>query len=385
MLKSHSPLPQIFISHLTNPWLNLSLETFLFKSMPAKAHRLLLYVNDPCVVIGRNQNPWRECNVPLVNSMGIPIVRRRSGGGTVCHDSGNVNFSIMMPKISFSRDKHAKMIVDALNGLESKVLIPFITGTELKDDINEIASFFPADNDDSSSISSSSISNSQNNGLVVERNGPQVKLKLNHRYDIVTVNDKKVSGSAYKIEREKAYHHGTMLLNSRLDALTAMLHRSWHLGTIEGRGVSSVKSPVANIYCDQDVFISTVSDAFKKLYYDKTTVGTTVSTVSAANDVSDVTEISDESQLPDEVQQEAKSMQSWDWSFGQTPLFTHVLMHPENDLKVSITVNKGLIQNIEGVEVNGALGDKRYTSDEVYKLTGQEWLANLVDGNFHKE
>ena len=50
-------------------------------------NRLMFYKNWPCAVIGKNQNPWKEVNLPLLNSLHIPLVRRRSGGGTVVHDS----------------------------------------------------------------------------------------------------------------------------------------------------------------------------------------------------------------------------------------------------------------------------------------------------------
>lgn len=344
--------PEIFISRITNPWLNLSLESYIFKSMPPEARRLVLYINDPCVVIGRNQNPWRECSVPLLKSMSIPLLRRRSGGGTVCHDWGNVNFSIMTPKEEFTRDRHARMIIDALNGLGSKVWTPLRVERSTTKGFNSEMNDLSHDPFSETSVTSEKL---------VEQPGPQVKLKLNDRYDIVTIHDKKVSGSAYKIERQKAYHHGTMLLNSKLDVLKALLHRSWHLGTIEGRGVASVKSPVANIGCDKNVFIDTVVKAFKALY----------STNEAPTIITEET-------LPPEVREEALQMQTWEWTFGQTPLFVHTLTNPGTDAKVSITVDKGLVKEIDGLNVQVEPGMLKYTAEEMYRLTGEEWLANLI-------
>ena len=87
-----------------------------------------MYINRPCVVIGRNQNPWLEVNLGLLRqkrhgrhvepqhpALGdVDLVRRRSGGGTVFHDEGNVNWSVICDFTQFTRDKHAEMVVRAL-------------------------------------------------------------------------------------------------------------------------------------------------------------------------------------------------------------------------------------------------------------------------------
>ncbi len=94
---------------------------------------------------------------------GIPLVRRRSGGGTVYHDLGNSNYSIMMPRPVFQRSTSVSLVCRALHQLD-------------------------------------------------------IPAKVNDRYDIV-IDGAKVSGSAYKLINEKAYHHGTMLIDSDLSAL----------------------------------------------------------------------------------------------------------------------------------------------------------------------
>ena len=61
------------------------LHFMLFRHKTPKEPLLLLYRDEPCVVIGRNQNPWKEVNMEAARRAGVPWIRRRSGGGTVYH------------------------------------------------------------------------------------------------------------------------------------------------------------------------------------------------------------------------------------------------------------------------------------------------------------
>jgi len=180
----------IYVSKSTNPYFNLSLEDWLFKHKPHHDPLLLLYRDDPCVVIGRNQNPWKEVNMSELRKVGVPFIRRRSGGGTVYHDLGNSNFSIHLPRSSFDRNDSAKVVLCAIQSL----------------------------------------------GLA--------DASVNERNDIC-VGKFKVSGSAYKIVNKRAYHHGTMLISSELGTLGKLLHSN--KDTMQTRGVASVRSPVCNL------------------------------------------------------------------------------------------------------------------------------------------
>lgn len=352
------PGPQIFVSAFSDPFLNLAMEEFIYDNMPARDpkrepdsepdpdalsnNRLVVYVNSPCVVIGRNQNPWREANIPVLESLRIPMIRRKSGGGTVVHDLGNVNYCFMTSNEDFSREKHSKMIMEGVNAV----------------------------------------------GEVPE--GPNVELKLNSRFDIVDINDNKVSGSAYKIQRLKAYHHGTMLLNSRLDVLKALLHRGENLGVIEGNGTASVKSPVTNIGMGQNLFIETVIKGFSGLY---------------GVDFDDGSEpfvqlnIVQQSDLPQKVYETAEEMKTYQWAYGQTPKFTHVIRNDDLATEVEFYVEKGILKDVkadpdhleqfrylksvaqnEGVQyIGGKIA--AYVTDE--RLG--DWIAKTIDGSGKEE
>ncbi|KAJ5224115.1 hypothetical protein N7468_008657 [Penicillium chermesinum] len=168
---------QIYQSVSTDPYVNLSIEHFLLENAPADSSILFLYINKPCVVIGRNQNPWLETDLRALYNDRRPTtsdsdaalyVRRRSGGGAVFHDEGNLNYSVISPRTSFTRNKHAEMVVNALHRVGA-------LGTS-----------------------------------------------VNERHDIVLASKeqdrgstpRKVSGSAFKLTRDRALHHGTCLLDS---------------------------------------------------------------------------------------------------------------------------------------------------------------------------
>lgn len=78
---------ECYISTHTDPFVNLAIEDYLFKTTDPEKYILYLWRNKPCVVVGRNQNPFKECNLQYMEEHNIPLVRRRSGGGTVYHAS----------------------------------------------------------------------------------------------------------------------------------------------------------------------------------------------------------------------------------------------------------------------------------------------------------
>lgn len=205
---------QIYQSLSTDPYVNLSIEHYLLQNAPVDSSILFLYINQPCVVIGRNQNPWLETDLRALyndrrpgagNNEAALYVRRRSGGGAVFHDEGNLNYSVISPRTSFTRNKHAEMVVRALHRVGA------------------------------------------------------VNTSVNERHDIVMtpaegshgdINEpptRKVSGSAFKLTRHRALHHGTCLLDSPNIHDLGRFLRSPARGSIQAKGVESVRSPVGNI------------------------------------------------------------------------------------------------------------------------------------------
>jgi lipoate-protein ligase A len=177
---------------ITDARVNLALEEYVFRHKPVEEDVLLLYVNAPAIIIGRNQNTIEEIDADVVAERGITVVRRVSGGGAVYHDLGNLNFSFMTPDVKgrFNRyDTFTRPVIEVLHDL----------------------------------------------GVPAELGG---------RNDIL-VDGRKISGNAQFASPTRMFSHGTLLLDSDLDAVTAALRP--RPGKVESKGVKSIRSRVANI------------------------------------------------------------------------------------------------------------------------------------------
>ncbi|HCS98733.1 MAG TPA: lipoate--protein ligase, partial [Enterococcus faecalis] len=184
----------IFVPNENNdPRVNLAIETYLLTEMPLDEPILLFYINEPSIIIGRNQNTIEEINKEYVDEHGIHVVRRLSGGGAVYHDHGNLNFSFIMPDDGNSFRDFAKVtqpIIQALHDLG-------VEGAELKG-----------------------------------------------RNDLV-INDMKFSGNAMYATNDRMFAHGTLMFDSDIDEVVNTL--KVRKDKIESKGIKSVRSRVTNI------------------------------------------------------------------------------------------------------------------------------------------
>jgi lipoate-protein ligase A len=229
---------QIYISRTDDPYINLSIEHYLLQKTPADSTILFLYTNKPCVVIGRNQNPWVEVNLGMLRNTGLKasLVRRRSGGGTVWHDPGNITYSVICPTPVFNRDKHAQMVARALKTL----------GLD-KVRVNERHDIVYDKTIDVAKYSKEELSGEAQEGDLIEK-----------RF--------KISGSAYKLTRLRSLHHGTCIAwSENINAFSRYL-RSPAKPLIIARGVESVNSPVTNLEREPQQVEQAVVSEFSKMY-----------------------------------------------------------------------------------------------------------------------
>jgi lipoate-protein ligase A len=185
---------KVLTSPFRNPFINLALEDFFLRG-GADLPILFFYVNRPCVVLGRFQNPWLETNLSYLVNNDIWLVRRQSGGGCVFHDEGNLNFSFITPTGIIDRTKHAELLTEALRKADIHLTI-----------------------------------------------SPRNDLWLNDLEGI----PKKISGSAYKQTKDSSFHHGTFLVSSDLNKLEESLKHT--LVPKSSKSISSVRSKVISLH-----------------------------------------------------------------------------------------------------------------------------------------
>jgi len=174
----------------TNPYFNIALEEYLLKETTEDI--FMLYVDEPSIIIGKHQNTLAEINLKYVLENNIAVVRRISGGGTVYHDLGNLNFT-------FIANGKAGYLVDF-----KKFTQPIIE--------------------------------------VLQKLGLDVRLEGKND---LRVNNLKISGNAEHVFTNRVLHHGTILVSANLENLSAAL--KVESGKYTDNAVKSIRSKVTNI------------------------------------------------------------------------------------------------------------------------------------------
>ncbi|NLG24741.1 MAG: lipoate--protein ligase [Clostridiales bacterium] len=237
---------RVLITDCRDPHRNLALEEALLRALPAGQAALYLWQNAHTVVIGAGQNAWRECHTDLLRREGGHLARRSSGGGAVYHDLGNLNFTFLAPRADYDVARQLDVVRRAVGAL----------------------------------------------GLRAERSG---------RNDL-TIGGRKFSGNAFRLSRDAALHHGTLLVSSDMEMVARYLNVS--PDKLKAKGVESVPSRVMNLNTMADIDVEQMAGAMIDAFWAEYGRGP-VSPVGEA-------EFAD---LPGLIER----YQSWDWVYGSSP------------------------------------------------------------------
>lgn len=172
---------------------------------------LYLWQNERTVVIGRNQNAWRECRAERLESEGGKLARRTTGGGAVFHDLGNLNFSLIVPRVDYDLARQLSVVRNA------------------------VASF-------------------------------GIETAFSGRNDLILAKTSaKFSGNAFRHEKSASLHHGTLLVSADMERLSRYLAPSPQ--KLAAKGVKSVLSRVENLSAHAaDLTIEALSNALTRSF-----------------------------------------------------------------------------------------------------------------------
>lgn len=282
-------------SKSTDPYFNIATEDYLLHQF--KEDFFFLYVDHPSVICGKHQNVLAEINYPYVKEHDIAVVRRLSGGGTVYHDLGNVNFCFIMNVEDGKQVDFKKHTAPLMKVIESFGATPF----------------------------------------------------LGERNDIV-LDDKKVSGNAEHVWKNRVLHHGTLLFDSDLGRLNEAIKVRPELYV--DRAVKSKRSQVNNINSSisQEVTQKMFVGRIEKVVSDTYAVD-----AFSLNDY-------DHSQIQQLVE---SKYQTWGWNYGYSPKyqFRNEFMNSGDRYRVELSVEKGMVLDAK-VWFNG--------------LINREWSNELI-------
>jgi lipoate-protein ligase A len=175
-----------------NPYFNIAFEEYCFENIAKDEDYFFIWQNGPSIIVGSHQNVLQEINPHVVYQNNLPVVRRISGGGTVYHDLGNINFTFVF------------------TGVEGK-MIDYRT---------------------------------QNFKIMEALRTLGLETTMSDRHDIL-FNGKKISGNAQRVHKDRVLHHGTILFDTNLSNLQKSLH--FKKKSIQSKAIPSVRSEVVNI------------------------------------------------------------------------------------------------------------------------------------------
>lgn len=272
---------RVLLAREFDPWLNLATEDWLYRDMDPSQDVLFLWRNSPTVVIGRYQNPWLECDLDAMEADGVKLARRQSGGGAVFHDLGNTNFTFMSSRASYSKERNNGIILAAL------------------------ARF----------------------GITAQASG---------RNDIV-VDERKISGSAFKMSKDRAFHHGTLLINADLTRISNYLTPD--KDKLKAKGIRSVRSRVANL------------NEFREELTHEQLAPVIIEEFFREYGVScEIEELSLEmiNTVP-HLQSYYEKMIDWDWRYGKTPEFEYEAAHRFSwgKIQIHIDTKRGIMHQVD--------------------------------------
>lgn len=301
--------------------LNIALETYLVENRLVDEPILLFYINDPSIIVGRNQNTIEEVNQAYVEEKGIRVVRRMSGGGAVYHDRGNFSFCFIKDDDGSFRDfaSFTQPVIEALHKMGAK------------------------------------------------------EAELKGRNDLL-IEDKKFSGNAMYAKNGRMTAHGTILFDADLDEVTKALKPRKE--KFESKGIKSVRSRVTNIkpYVSPE-YQKLTTEEFRDLLLLE------IFGVESRDQVKELKLTEADWAKVREIQ--AERFGNWDWNYGQSPAFAIQMSQkfPFGFVDFRFNVEQGVIKEVKVYGDFFGLGDISDVEDALVGVRFEREAVNQVFEN----
>ena len=299
---------------------NLAFEEYCFTNLPKDEDYLILWINGPSIIIGKNQNAREEINNKYVEENNIQVVRRPTGGGAVYHDLGNLNYSIITTS-------QGERIIDL-----KKYNVPIMKA--------------------------------------LEKLG--VESEFSGRNDLV-IDGKKFAGIAQSVKRNRVLNHGAMLFDVDLDALTESLNV--REDKYKSKGVKSVRSRVTNIkpYMDDRIGMEEFKDTLLRTMFEM-----------KKEEPEEYILSEEELKGIDKIYNERYGTWEWNYGYSPDSNFSNYKRFPFGSIDVRLDIKNGVIDGCKifgdffGVEDIQNLEDKlkgeRYEKDHIRTILKEKNL-----------
>lgn len=307
----------------TDPYYNMAFDEYCLESLPIDEPVFYLWQNRPAVIVGFNQEVNTEVNLDYLKANDIALVRRVTGGGAVYHDLGNLNYTIVGRSEDLERDypEYASLMMKALQALG-------------------------------------------------------VPATLSGRNDIL-VGERKVSGFAKRVCKNRLMVHGTLMYDVDLEVLTKVLNPS--VTKLQSKGIASVRSRVANLseYLSDIADVQMLSEQLEKIL--------------SGNDTDTAYQLSEED-LANIQRLRDEKFAKWEWNYGRSPKAT--LVHSARlacgTVEVHLTLKENRISscrfggdflgNLPASDVEKVLQGVAYEPDAIRECLSSIKISHYFDG-----
>lgn len=314
----------VFESTTTNPFFNIAAEEYLLKNFSDDC--FMVYQNSPSVIVGKHQNTLAEINYQFVKEKNIPVIRRLSGGGTVYHDMGNINFTFIKNAQIENKlvdfQKFTKPIIELLQQL----------GADAK---------FEGHND-------------------------------------IRINGLKISGNAEHVFKKRVLHHGTLLFNSDLNILNESINSP--KGIFEDKAVKSRRSIVTNIknYLNEEISVEEFKERLLKYI-----ISTNLETKEYKFSLNDIESIKN-------LITKKYTTWDWNFGYSPSYNLKNSIKTSQGDIDFSLVVEKGIIVSVKinGLSdhhaIEQALAGIRHNESSVRETLKQQTEFNISQSHLNE-